>query len=414
MNNSGNERDWICCQIGAREHYVIPHILYEQKQLRRLYTDIWLNPDHFISGMVNRCIPRLAGRYDSSLAESGVVSFTISALLFELVQHLLMNNGWRRIYKRNRWFQDKVISSSEFITDCNGSTSKPVVFCYSYAALSIFRQAKKHGCMTVLGQIDAGPVEENIVAEAVMSCTHLQPRWSRAPKQYWDAWEQECQLADRIIVNSHWARKALLKAGVDDKKIAVVPLMYASKNTVDHAKSYPDKFTLERPLKILFLGSLIIRKGISVLLEAVKSMQGLPVEFWFVGDKGVKLPGELTQSKQVHWIGPVDRSETSRYFQMADVFILPTLSDGFGLTQLEAMSYGLPVIASRNCGEVVQDGTNGILLHEVSGENITQAFMHCLDNPEILQHWSKNVLMTVKAFSPASVFPLLRDSIRTG
>ena len=56
----------------------------------------------------------------------------------------------------------------------------------------------------------------------------------------------------------------------------------------------------------------------------------------------------------------------SKFYKEADVFILPTLSDGFGLTQLEAQSWKLPVIASRHCGEVVRDGENGVVLEEVS------------------------------------------------
>ena len=407
MNISEQLPGWVCCQLGAREHYIIPRILNEKKQLKRLYTDIWLNPARTLPAGLPHVMPRLSGRYEKSLAPSTVVSFTTSALLFELRQQLVMSREWSRIYSRNQWFQQKVISSREFRRDCMDSPDKPVVFGYSYAALEIFKRASQYGCMTVLQQIDAGPVEEDIVAKAVLNRSDLKPHWSRAPAPYWADWHEECKLADRIIVNSQWSRDALIRAGIDNIKLVVIPLMYENKDIVDYSKHYPPAFTRERPLKVLFLGSLIIRKGIAEMLQTVLEMQDMPIEFWFVGDKAVTLVDEMKQNNQVHWIGPVSRSETGKYYQSADIFILPSLSDGFGLTQLEAMSFGLPVIASHNCGEVVQDRINGILLPEVTAEQVKQALMYCIENPDKLQQWSEHALERVNDFSPARVFPFL-------
>lgn len=68
--------------------------------------------------------------------------------------------------------------------------------------------------------------------------------------------------------------------------------------------------------------------------------------------------------------------------------MFPSHSDGFGLTQLESQSWKLPVIASRNCGEVVQDGVNGLVLTEVSGEKIAATLLKLLRAPEDLQRMS--------------------------
>ncbi|HWF89467.1 MAG TPA: glycosyltransferase, partial [Pyrinomonadaceae bacterium] len=65
-----------------------------------------------------------------------------------------------------------------------------------------------------------------------------------------------------------------------------------------------------------------------------------------------------------------------------------TLSDGFGLTQLEAQAWKLPVIASRFCGEVVCDGMNGIVLDEVSGKTIADVIISLLRAPERLSAMS--------------------------
>jgi glycosyltransferase involved in cell wall biosynthesis len=72
------------------------------------------------------------------------------------------------------------------------------------------------------------------------------------------------------------------------------------------------------------------------------------------------------------------------------VFLFPTLSDGFGLTQLEAQAWKLPVIASRHCGDVVRRGVNGVMLDEVSGQAIADAIRECVMNPPRLLSMSRN------------------------
>jgi glycosyltransferase involved in cell wall biosynthesis len=82
------------------------------------------------------------------------------------------------------------------------------------------------------------------------------------------------------------------------------------------------------------------------------------------------------------------RSRVLQYYRDADVFLFPTHSDGFGLTQIEALESGLPVIASRNCAAVVEHGRTGLLLDEVSPEVIARAICTCLDQPEMLARMS--------------------------
>src|SRR5262249_2058428 len=83
-----------------------------------------------------------------------------------------------------------------------------------------------------------------------------------------------------------------------------------------------------------------------------------------------------------------------QYYRDADIFILPTLSDGFALTQLEAQTHGLPVIASRCCGEVVRDRINGIVLEEPTPDAIVAALQFCLGNPDRLAQFSENTTIS--------------------
>jgi glycosyltransferase involved in cell wall biosynthesis len=272
------------------------------------------------------------------------------------------------------------------------------VFAYSYAAREILRVARDFGYTTVLGQIDPGPAEERIVNELCLRNGHSIAERQRVPRSYWEAWREECDLSHRIVVNSPWSRKALIEEGISADKIRIVPLAYDPPERARRfTRVYEKSFSAARPLRVLFLGSLIPRKGVHEMLEAATLLNCALVEFWFVGPVGVKAPVRV-ENPRLHWTGPVAREMVHEFYRNADVFILPTHSDGFGLTQLEAMAWGLPVITSKNCGEVVHHGFNGLVLPTVSAEAIAEAINWCRKNPEALDHMSHCATRTCKDF----------------
>jgi glycosyltransferase involved in cell wall biosynthesis len=380
-------RDWIICQLGAREHYFLPRALNQAGRLAALFTDIWAPPGGIAAALPGKLGQRLRERYAEGLEASRVRHFTASALGFEFTMRIRGRaaDHWAHVVARNDWFQAKVaraLQSSKLLDN----SDRPVVFSYSYTARDVFRCAKNAGCRTVLGQIDPGPTEEDIVAEAVERHAALKPVWARAPEIYWRRWREECELADRIIVNSDWARTGLINAGITADKLVVIPLAYETAAAVI-ARNYPLEFSADRPLRVLFLGSLIVRKGIAELLEATRLLNDEPVEFHLVGERGVELSAKDVSNPKLILHGPATRGEVDRFYAAADLFILPSLSDGFGLTMLEARAHGLPVIASRRCGDVVQDKVNGALIDDVTGQSIAEAISKYIRRPDTLaQH----------------------------
>ena len=346
---------WLCCQLGAREHYAVPRALKRSGLLARLITDLWTR-------RVNRFHPDLAG--------ARVAAPNLAALTFELKASLARENGWKLISERNKWFQRQALAELKRTTNGNHT-----IFAYSYAAAELFKFARERGWRTVLGQIDPGPTEER--------------RWQPVPEEYCDNWRNECSLADQIVVNSQWSKDALLREGIPAEKIQIIPVAYEPwTDARSFQRHYPRAFSAERPLRVLFLGQINLRKGVQQLLDAVQLLKSEPVEFWFVGRTQINVSQDLRLHPQCRWFGPAPRVEVDSYYRDADVFIFPTLSDGFGLTQLEAQSWKLPVIASRYCGEVVRDGFNGVLLDEVSGEAIANVLREFLQAPHTLSAMS--------------------------
>ena len=139
---------WICCQLGAREHYAVPRALQLTGVLDEFITDVW---------------NRFTGRFHPSLESARVTAPNAAALTFELKAYVTRANGWKLIGERNEWFQQRALEKLQK-QPVNGPRT---VFAYSYAAEGIFEFARERGWRTVLGQIDLGPADERIVAQVV-------------------------------------------------------------------------------------------------------------------------------------------------------------------------------------------------------------------------------------------------------
>jgi len=379
---------WLCCQLGAREHYAIPRALLRVDMLAYLLTDAWVLPSSLLAKICGRG-SSLAERFHDTLPDARVKAFSSSLVAFEVLARARHLRGWTRIIARNRWFQRKVVSFLR--SQLSTINYQPILLSYSYTALEPFRYAKAHGWKTLLVQIDPGPEEEAIVAQEAARVRELAAGWQPAPSEYWALWREECKLADRIVVNSEWSREALVRRGVPREKTSVIPLAYEVIRLPDHdttrpqEREYPDRFTFERPMRVLFLGLINLRKGVARLLEAARILRDEPVEFWMVGPVEIAHATAIGNAGRVKWFGPVTRKQATEFYRDADVFILPTLSDGFAITQLEAQAHGLPVIASEFCGKVVDNGRNGIVLEEPTAACIAAAVRDCLADADRLR-----------------------------
>lgn len=373
---------WIVCQIGAREHYAIPRALHEAGQLSALITDSWMPRSSVFKNAP--FIKRLRDRWHDELADATVIAPNARMLAFEVASKVLKRDRWSTITVRNRLFQEKAIQ----LLPTGRPDTPTTLFSYSYAARDLFREAKRRGWQTVLGQIDPGPREEALVRRL----KEQYPEWHEPvevspPPEYWDSWREECSLADRIIVNSNWSRTLLIEAGVEPRKIEIVPLALGAQSvqSVQSVQSAsPPKETqaaISSPIKLLFLGQAIVRKGIQDLAEVARTIDGKKWRIDVVGPHG-RLPDNLPSC--LHFHGSVPRSEARDWYANADIFILPTHSDGFALTQLEAMAHGLPVIASTCCGDVVRDGVNGWLVQPGEPQAISDLLRRIEANPQIL------------------------------
>ena len=386
--NLNESQNWTVIQLGAREHYAIARALHRSGNLHQLVTDLWVPQDARWKLLRGAKAKKLAGRYSDELQQSTVRAFNHQSLLFELSHRVFAQPQWQLIEQRNEWFQHQVLQKIKGTLNENS-----IVFVYSYAARRILEYCRQVGCKTILGQIDPGLFEEQLVQKSIAKHPAFENSFEQAPDSYWENWKTECQLADVIAVNSHWSREALEETGIESEKIQVLPLAFEPGDDGQPAlpakRKYPAAFTASRPLQVLFLGQAIVRKGIHLLLDSAKALENMPIHFTIVGNlNGLE---KLFDRPNITAVGNRPRDEVQKYYRSADVFLFPTLSDGFGLTQLEARHWKLPMVCSRNCAEVVEHDENGWLLESATEKCVTEVLVNLLQSPTTLRRWSEHL-----------------------
>ena len=390
VQRSQSAAQWCCVQAGHREQYGIPRALQRIGTLDKLITDLWAPPGSWVArfavGPLGR---RLRDRFHGELPLQKVNAFPLQSLVWETAASLRGLKGGERSLARNAWWA--AIATRALRQQTKGSTRR--VFGYCYEARALFSAARELGLMPVLGQMDPGPVEDQKVTEVVRRWSQYRTPFQPGAPDYYKSWREECRLAGYIVVNSEWSRVALEQAGIEARKIVVCPLVYTPPPEASGwKKTYPDAFSKDRPLRVLFLGQCILRKGIAETIEAAQRLADRPVEFTFVGNTNISgLEGHFGRAR-IRYFPRVSRAECHAYYREADAFLFPTHSDGFGLTQLEAQAWKLPLIASRFCADVVEPGRTGWVLPEVSSCSIVRVIDDILRAPASLASCSAAIV----------------------
>ena len=167
------------------------------------------------------------------------------------------------------------------------------------------------------------------------------------PNQWFIDIEREgMEKADRIIAVSHFTKRVIVeKYGINPDKISVV-----------HNAVYPIPENKKQEI-VLFLGRLTIQKGAEFFLHAAgKVLDYEPDTRFVVGGAGDMMPQLISQavdmgiSGRVIFTGRLTEEEVKHIYGISSVYVMPSVSEPFGITALEAISAGTPTIASKTAG----------------------------------------------------------------
>ena len=201
---------------------------------------------------------------------------------------------------------------------------------------------------------------------------------------------EEIIYPDAFLVGSSFVKKSLIFANVDEDKIYICP--YGSNFSSIEKK----KFDVEKPLKLVYVGNVTAMKGIYYLLEAVMQFDKNDVELTLVGSFDNSDNTFDKYLKRVSFVGAVPHFEVKKYLENADVFVMPSLGEGFNLSTVEALSLGLPCMVSNNSGlnDFIVEEENGLVFNIQDIADISNCIQYFLDNKSKLSSMSKKALET--------------------
>ena len=188
---------------------------------------------------------------------------------------------------------------------------------------------------------------------------------------------EEYQLADLLLVLSQKAANTFRIRGFPEEKLFYLP------RGVDVERFKPG----ERPAKFraVFSGALIKRKGIQHVLEAWHRLNLSDAELWLVGHVHDEAKPFLKQfwRNNIRVVGFV--RDLENYLNKGTVHVFPSQWEGSAKVTYEAAACALPQITTREAGDVVRDGTEGIIVKPADVDAIAAALQHLHRHPEIVQ-----------------------------
>ena len=216
--------------------------------------------------------------------------------------------------------------------------------------------------------------------------------------------------ADKIISISHHTKQDLIKYfKITEDKIKVIHLAANENYKPLNEKeiiNIKQKYNLNYSF-ILYVGTLEPRKNIPTLLKALYKLkkQGIKHKLVITGKKGWKYKSifetidKLNLQKDVIFTGYVPDEDLPALYNAADLFVYPSLYEGFGLPPLEAMACGTPVITSNTSSlpEVVGDA--GIMVNPYDVDELANKIYEVLTNDGLREELSKKGLERAKLFS---------------
>jgi glycosyltransferase involved in cell wall biosynthesis len=172
---------------------------------------------------------------------------------------------------------------------------------------------------------------------------------------FWRGVLEDCDESDKVLVNSDFVKETFVQNGFSAEKVEVA-YWGVRRDFFGLKKDY----RRNGPLRLIFTGHFDLRKGVRILLEAVRLVRsrGLDARLQVAGKMGTGKACIKPADAEFLTATPfMPQSELKELLAQSDLFVFPTLAEGCSRSAMEAAAAGLPVVTTRNCGLPGRDGT---------------------------------------------------------
>ncbi len=360
-----SQRPQVILSANVTHYYYAALALQRAGRLKRYICAIGVNPATRRGRLLLRLLP--AGSH-AKLATRDISRFDAARVRTIWLPELLQRGGPRLgliSLDRGNWIVSHLFDweASWSVDDCD------IFHFVSSTGLYSARKARQRGCIVVCDERSEHPDYQLPLLRdeyARLNLVYNAPGLLTRKKTL-----SEYTATDYLIVASSYAKKTYVEAGIDEKRIFVVPYgvdlsQFNLAEQVSPAQTQPK--TDDGIFRIMYVGQMVPRKGVQYLIQAFEELALPNSELWLVGGGDGSLDRYIADhaasNPGIKLTGHVVKVDLFRYYNQASVFVLPSLADAYGLVTLEAMACGLPVIVTENTGskEAVRDGVDGYVI----------------------------------------------------
>ena len=223
-----------------------------------------------------------------------------------------------------------------------------------------------------------------------------------------------CRRADRIVAISHQTAEDVKRfLGTDERKISVIYQGCHSsfrtrvtpqiKNDIRTKYSLPDRFVLN-------VGTIEKRKNLGLLVEAMaRVIKETPIKLVVVGratkykEEILSLMKEMDVEKHVTFLHQVSFADLPAIYQMADVFVYPSLFEGFGIPLVEAIESGIPVISSTGSCFQEAGGPHSLYANPSDSAQLATHIVNVLSNEKTREQMRTGSTLYARRFEPSVI-----------
>lgn len=233
--------------------------------------------------------------------------------------------------------------------------------------------------------------------------------WSeRLLERHW----AELRLTDAFLVPSAFVRESLVRCGVDEARIFTVP--YGANVSDAITRKAP---AAGQPVRFLFVGGVNANKGVPLLLEAFRSLPVGAATLTLTGryDKDAWFVREARRIPGVTLTGAVPPERMREAYAAADVFVLPSITEGLSLAGVEAMACALPILCTAHTGvnDFVRDGESGFVVPAGDADALREKLAWFLDHRDRLPEMGGAARAAVRGLTWEAYEKRVSDAIQS-
>ena len=367
---------------GARDGYQVALALSEAGLLQALVTDLFWPSDRPWARHLSGLLPASLQSMLRQRSQPALPSSEVRNCVLAGCKTLLLDRLPRASFDLRRRAVRSADSTLGRAAGRLAAESGSGLLSYSYFAYDAFRSYPRPG---ILFQVHPHPATiRRILSEELAAhpdcAASLQQEWELAlPEQDFQNLVAEPALASRFLCASSFTRRSLVENGAAESAIRVIPY------GVDLDRFHPDptrRYTPGSKLRLLFVGRINQRKGVKYLLEALSLLNTDQLDITICGRvvDGLELFQPFADRIRIR--PNVSAAELTAAYQAADLFVFPSVAEGFGQVLLESLASGLPVLSTTHTAapDLIDSGSEGFIIEprrpDLLAERIDWALTH--------------------------------------